>query len=113
MIAFSMLCYGWICIWLFLSQKYTNPQDFYYGLFFLYQVIMYPTMMIVDISEENAFDIFGAFWTFFYRISFAISILIIAFCNISVYSILIITLVGMFIPINMLYLYTNEENKHE
>ncbi len=104
MIAFSMLCYGWILVWIFLSQNYNNPQDFYYGLLFLYIAIIYPAMLIDD-NQEHAFDIFGGVWTFFYRISFAIGIISIALFNISVYSILIVTITGMMIPVNMLYSY--------
>lgn len=103
MIAFSMVCYGVICTWIFLSKNYSTQQDFYFGLLFLYIAIMYPAMMIIEIPEDHALDIFGAMWTFFYRISFIIGLIAVAFLNTNIYSVFIIAIVGMSIPINMLY----------
>ena len=106
MTAFSMVFYGIICTWIFLSQNYNTQQDFYFGLLFLYIAIMYPTMMIIENPEDiekHALDIYGAIWTFFYRISFIIGLIAIAFLNTSIYSVFIIAIVGMSTPINMLY----------
>ena len=108
MIAFSMVCYGVICTWIFLSKNYSTQQDFYFGLLFLYIAIMYPAMMIIEIPEDHALDIFGAMWTFFYRISFIIGLIAVAFLNTNIYSVFIIAIVGMSIPINMLYAWSKQ-----
>ncbi len=111
MIASSMVIYGIICICIYSYNFSVTVKDFYPSLCILYGIIMAPTLIIHNNDSEEkevSFNMFGAFWNFFYRIAFIFTLIMVALFHINIYTIIIITVTIIAYPVVLLHIEASE-----